>query len=402
MKKKILIVTEYFYPEEFKINDLAFRWAEQGYEVHVLTQNPTYPFGEVFSDYKNSWFATEIHQGIKVYRVKAITGYKTNLFNKLLKYFTFMILGSVVALKIGKKYDYVFGFDVGALTGMLPAIMIQKVYKKPVMLWVQDIWPDSVYSYGFKKTKIKELLLNTFVRFVYRNVTKFAISSKSFEQKIQPFLKKTTPILFAPNWADPIDTTLLPFQFSLDKKTHFTFAGNIGQMQNLDNIIEAYLALSLDELQHSQLNIVGDGSYLEELKNKVPENKIPYIHFYGRQPREIIFQYLSGSDFLIVSLKNDPIFSLTIPGKVQTYIAAKKPILGIIEGETAHLIEEYELGMTANPNDLIEIKLLFSQAIIMNETNRDNFTKNSSVLTNTLFAKDVIIDSLLKHMMSEK
>ena len=402
IKKKILIISEYFYPEEFKINDLALRWAELGHEVHVLTQTPTYPFGEVFSSYSNSWFSTEKYNAVTIYRVKAITGYKSSLFKKLLKYFTFMTIGSIVAFKIGKKYDYVFGFNVGALTGMFPAIIIKKLYKKPITLWVQDIWPDSVYAYGFKKTKIKEIILNAFVRFVYRNVTKFAISSKSFEQKIQPFLEKTTPMLFAPNWSDPIDTTLFPFQFSSDKKIHFTFAGNIGKMQNLDNIIEAYMSLTPDELQHSQLNIIGDGSHLEELKNRISEDKTTYIHFYGRQPRETISQYLSGSDFLLVSLKDDPVFALTIPGKVQTYIASNKPILAIIEGETANLIKEYGLGLTAHPDDIKSIKSLFSQAIAMNQTQRDNFTKNSNVLTNTLFSKNVIIDSLLSHIMNEQ
>lgn len=159
MSKKFLIVTEYFYPEEFKINEVAQEWKNKGYEVDVLTQNPTYPKGQIFENYKNKWFSKETYEGMTVYKVKAITGYKTSLFKKLLKYFSFMILGSIVSLKIGKRYDYVFGFDVGALTGMVPAVVVRQFYKKPVTLWIQDIWPDSVYAYGFKKTKIFEVFL---------------------------------------------------------------------------------------------------------------------------------------------------------------------------------------------------------------------------------------------------
>lgn len=149
------------------------------------------------------------------YRVKAVTGYKDSLFKKLLKYF--MIFGS---LKIGKKYD------IAALTCMVPAIVLKQFYKKPVTLWV---WPDSVYAYGFKKTKILEFFLNSFVKYT----SNFA---KGFEKKILPYLE----IFYAPNWADYLNKDLEKFQFTEDNKIHFTFAGNIGRVQNLDNVIEAF------------------------------------------------------------------------------------------------------------------------------------------------------------------
>ncbi|MDT8339219.1 MAG: glycosyltransferase WbuB, partial [Sulfurimonas sp.] len=231
--KKILIVTEYFYPEEFKINEVALEWKNKGYDVDVLTQNPTYPYGEIFEKHKNSWYSKELWNGIIIHRVKAVTGYKTSLFKKFLKYFTFMFLGSLVSLKIGKKYDYVFGFDVGALTGMVPATILRQFYKKSVTLWIQDIWPDSVYAYGFKKSKVLEFFLNSFVRYVYRYTSNFAISAKGFEQKITPYLKENKEILYAPNWADEFNKELEPFEFSKDEKVHFTFAGNIGKVQNL-------------------------------------------------------------------------------------------------------------------------------------------------------------------------
>ena len=133
-KKRILIVTECFYPEEFKINEVAIEWQKKGYEVDVLTTVPTYPQSKVFDGYENKWYQIDSYNDVTIYRVKAITGYKTSLFKKLLKYFSFMILGSIVSLKIGKKYDYIFGFDVGALTSMVPAIILRKFYKKPVTL----------------------------------------------------------------------------------------------------------------------------------------------------------------------------------------------------------------------------------------------------------------------------
>ena len=396
MTKKILIVTEYFYPEEFKINEIALAWQEKGYEVDVLTQNPTYPLGKTFDGYENKWFSKDNYKGINIYRVKAVTGYRESLFKKLLKYFTFMIFGSYVSLKIGKKYDYIFGFDVGALTGMVPAILLKKFYKKPVSLWIQDVWPDSVYAYGFKKSKVLEFLLNGFVKFVYKNSSNFAISAKGFEKKILPYTDNSKEIIYAPNWADYLNKDLEKFSFSDDDKIHFTFAGNIGTVQNLDNVIEAFGKLSDEFLNKAQLNIIGDGSHLEKLKDTVNENDFKNIIFWGRKPREDIYKYLEASNFLIVSLVDKEIFSLTVPAKTQTYIATGKPILAIINGEAANIIKENELGFVCGPNNLEEIKFTFMEAIKSNDEERKKYMKNSDFLTNTVFKKEIIVDNLLE------
>lgn len=396
MSKKILIVTEYFYPEEFKINEIALDWKKKGYIVDVLTQNPTYPAGEVFVDYTNKWYIKEVWNGINIYRVKAVTGYKSSLFKKLLKYFSFMILGSVLSLKIGKKYDYVLGFDIAALTSMVPAVILKQFYKKPVTIWVQDVWPDSVYAYGFKKSKLLEFFLNGFVRYVYRHSSNFAISAKGFEQKILPFLNAKKEILYAPNWADYLDMDLEKFEFSKEKRIHFTFAGNIGTVQNLDNVIEAFGKLSEESLDKAQLNIIGDGSYLENLKVIVEQKSFKNIVFWGRKPREEIYKYLSGSDFLIVSLIDKEIFSLTVPAKTQTYIATGKPIMAIINGEAAEIIQENNLGLVAIPSDIEQIKSVFQIAINQDETQRLHYSKNCVILTDTVFNKEIIINNLLE------
>lgn len=400
--KKILIVTECFYPEEFKINDVALEWKKKGYDVHVLTTVPTYPASKVFDGFENKWYQKNVYQGITVYRVKAVTGYKNSLFKKLLKYFSFMLLGSFVSLSIGKKYDYVFGFSMSALTGMIPAVLLQKMYKKPVTLWALDIWPDSVYAYGFKKTKLLEFFLNHLVKFIYRNTSNFAISSKGFEDKIKSFLDEEKAIQYLPNWADTLDKTLEPFKFSENKKIQLTFAGNIGKVQNLEKIIIAFATLPQKLIEKAQLNIIGDGSHLETLQKLVIDNSFKNIIFFGKKPREEMYKYFSGSDFLIVSLINKPIFTLTVPAKTQTYIAANKPIIGIINGEASDLIKEYNLGFTAAPDDLAAIQSVIIDAINTDPLKIKEFTKNADTLTKTLFAKENIINSLLDLLTQQK
>lgn len=395
-QKKILIISEYFYPEEFKINELVWAWKEKGYHVDVITTLPTYPQGEVFRTYTNRWFQKESIKGITIYRVKAVTGYKQNLFKKILKYISFMLLGSLVSLKIGKKYDYVFGYDVGALTGMIPAILLKKFYNIPVTLWIQDIWPDSVYAYGFKKSTPLNFILNSFVKFVYKYTSNFAVSAQGFKQRIVPYLDSSKPILYAPNWTDPLNNSTEDFIFTDDNKIHFTFAGNVGKVQNLENIILAFATLERIFISKAQFNIIGDGSHLTSLKELVRKNNIKSVVFHGKKPRNEISKYLSASHFLIVSLNDDPIFSLTVPSKVQTYIAVKKPIIGIINGETASLVTKYELGYIAHPNNLQEITSILVKALTTQHITIDQFTKNCELLTNTLFEKNTIINSLLK------
>ncbi len=394
-KKRILIISEYFYPEEFKINEVALAWKEKGYDVDVLTQNPTYPIGNIYDGYDNKWYSKEVYEEINIFRVKAVTGYKVNLLKKLLKYFTFMFLGSIISLKIGRKYDYVFGFDVGALTGMVPAIMLKKFYNKPTTLWIQDIWPDSVYAYGFKKTKILEFFMTKFVKFVYRNTSNFAISGKGFEKRILPYIHEEKEIMYAPNWADELNKNLEKFSFSENNKINFTFAGNIGKVQNLENVIIAFKSLTGKDKKMAQLNIIGDGSELDNLKRLVNIHDSSEVVFWGKKPRNEMYRYFNASDFLIVSLIDKPIFLLTVPAKIQTYIAASKPILGIINGDAANIIKENNLGYCTRPDSVDEIRAVFLKAINANKNEIDDFTKNCKVLTSTTFNKKTIIENLL-------
>ena len=392
--QKILVVTECFYPEQFNINELAFSWQDRGYDVDVLTLFPSYPAGQIFSGYKNKLFSKEIYKGITIYRVYAVTGYKDNKFKKLLKYINFMTLGSIVAALIGRKYDYIFGFNLGALTDMVPAVVIRKLYKKPLMFWVQDVWPDSVYAYGFKKTKVLSRLLNLFVKFMFNNVTSIAITGKGFENKLRPYVKKNLDFNYLPNWAIQLNNNIEEISLSDEGKVNFTFAGNIGKVQNLENIIKAFNMLSNEYQGKAQLNIIGDGSFLEQLMEISKHNSC--IVFHGIKQRKEMAKFYKASDFLIVSLIDKPIFSVTVPAKTQTYIAAKKPILAIINGETADLIRDNHLGLCINPSDVELIHDTFQDCINMNESERMAFVINNDQLINNTFNKENIINDLTR------
>jgi glycosyltransferase involved in cell wall biosynthesis len=400
-KKRILIVTECFYPEEFKVNDIALSWKKSGYDVDVLTLIPTYPFGEVHKGYRNRFFQKSKYHDINIIRIFAVTGYRDNKFKKILKYINFMIFGSIIAIFIGRRYDYVFGFNLGSLTDMFPAILIRKLYKKPTMLWVQDIWPDSVYAYGFKKTKTLSVLLESFVRFIFHNVSAVAFSSKGFESKLKRYTFKGLSLKYAPNWADDLDMDFDHNFFTLSKasKVHFTFAGNVGKLQNLENIIKAFSLLSDKYKKKSQLNIIGDGSNLVNLK-KISNNNINII-FHGKKLRKEMIMFYRASDFLIVSLIDEPIFSLTVPAKTQTYIAAEKPIFAAIKGEVADIVSDNNLGICVDPSSPTLIKKAFEKCIGMSKDERSKFTTNNKKLLKTIFNKENIINNLSRQLFGD-
>ena len=227
---------------------------------------------------------------------------------------------------------------------------------------------------------------------MYRSIDAIAISGKGFESKLKPFVRSGLEFHYLPNWADELDMNLEAVQFSNDKKVHFTFAGNVGTVQNLENIIKAFNMLDEEYTNKSQLNIVGDGSALEELKLL---NTKKSVVFHGRKPRSEMAKYYKASDFLIVSLIDKPIFSVTVPAKTQTYIATKKPIVAIINGDVAEIVQGNNLGYCAHPNNLEEIKNVFMRSIDLDDTQKQVFTKNCELLTNTIFNKKNIIDSLV-------
>ena len=390
--KKILIVSESFYPEEFKINDIAEAFVKKGYDVDVLTLAPTYPLGKIYSGFNNFFFKKDKYQEINIYRIKAVTGYMESQFKKVLKYINYMFFGSIIGVFIGKKYDYIFGYNMASLTDMVPAVLIHKIYKKPLLFWVQDVWPDSVYAYGFKKNKFLKIILNKFVSFMYNNISKIAISSKGFERKLKPFIRNNLDFHYAPNWADALDMNVNPAYLSRKKKVQFNFSGNTGKVQNLENIIIAFCMLS-EELQHkSQLNIIGDGSNLINLKKIA--NRNPNIIFHGKKKRDEMSKYYKASDFLIISLINESIFSHTVPSKFQTYIAARKPILAVINGEVADIVSKYKLGICANPTDLNSIRDAYEKCINMTQSEKTKFLENNDKLLHKTFNKEKIIEKL--------
>ena len=395
MKKtdSVLIITERFYPEEFGINDLAQAWQAKGYEVAVLTQIPSYPFDKVYKGYKNKLFQTEKWQGIKIYRVFSLMGYKKGVLLKVLNYLCFAFFASLVSLFIGKIYNRVFVYHIGPLTQAVPAVLIKKIFGNKFYIWTLDIWPDSVYAYGFREKAITRNLLDFFVKTIYKNCETVFVSCRGFTQKIQRYVPKAK-ILFSPQWApDNLTFEHATAQESLKGGFNFTFAGNIGKVQNLENVIRGF-ALVTESHHQIRLNIVGDGSNLEILKNIVKEENIENVYFWGRKPLKEMPRWFEGSDVLIISLIDEPIFSLTVPAKFQAYLGSGKPIYCVMKGEVHDLVINNKIGFVSQPNDINDIKAGFEKFLSVPKKELQSFGNNMKSLLYNEFNRNKIIQEM--------
>lgn len=353
---KVLIVTERFYPEEFIINDLAADWAAGDLQVDVLTQVPSYPFGRIFKGYSNKPFSSERWRNVGIFRFFTVTGYRDSLFLKLLNYLSFAVTGCAAALFKARGYDRIFVYQTGPLTLALPAVLARKVYGIPVTIWTQDLWPDMVYAYGFKKTRPLDWLLGLLIRFIYRNCDNILVSCEGFAGRINEYVPGR-PVRHFPNWP-----TVTPDGEGkaerLPEGLNFTFAGNVGKLQNLENVLRGF-GLAARTAPELRLNVVGDGSNLEALKKIVREEKIPGVTFWGRRPASDMPAFFRASDVMIVSLNNTPGLNLTVPAKFQAYLAFHKPLLCAMSGEVKALVEKHGVGICADPDRPEAISAVF-------------------------------------------
>lgn len=389
-KKKALILGEAFYPEDFLINDLVKEWERVGYKIEVLTRTPSYPYGKIYKGYKNKIYQTTRFNTVKVHRFPVIQGYEKNVILKILNYFSFVFWSFLIVLFIGKRFNKVFIYQTGPLTLATAGILLKKMYGAKVTIWSQDLWPETVYAYGFKQTKLLSLCLNTFVKWVYKNSDHILVSCESFINRIHRYVPEKK-IEYIPNWSlmeyEPLNPQILPGKFN------FTFAGNIGKVQNLENVIIGF-AQFVERHPESYLNIIGDGSYLGELKDIVCRENIRNVNFEGRKPLSEMSDYYNASDALIISLKDEPIYEDMIPSKFQTYLVTNKPIYAVMKGEVRKIVEENHIGLGVDPNNINEIALGFEFFLGLSESELKRMSTNSTCLLSNVFNRDIIIENI--------
>ena len=347
----ILIVTQYFWPENFRINDLALALKTKGHQVTVLTGIPNYPDGHFFAGYGLFKKMVEDYYGIKVFRVPLVPRGKSQRWQLALNFLSFAFFASLLApYYCHGEFDIIFVFEISPITVGIPAIVLKKIKRIPIVFWVLDLWPESLSSTGaIKSIKILRLV-GKLVRFIYRYCDRILVSSQGFIPSIVAMGGEPDRIHYFPNWAealykpDVVNRTTYN-HVRLPKGFRVMFAGNIGMAQDFTTILTA--AEKLKNYSDIHWIIVGDGRMFQWVKRRVyARGLITNVHLLGRYPPEAMPSFFTLADAMLVSLKRTPIFSLTIPGKIQSYLACGKPIIAALDGEGARLVEESGAGLS--------------------------------------------------------
>jgi len=394
---KVLLVSQYFYPENFKSNDIARELIKRGHEVTVLTGLPNYPEGKIYKSYGFLKKTRENYQGINVIRTWLIPRGKGGGVRLLLNYFSWAFFASIRAffLSFQKKFDVILVHEPSPITQGFPAIVVKKIQKIPLHFWVLDLWPESLTSAGGIHNKYILSFFTNMVKYIYTNSDKILISSKGFAASILEKGNYADKLIYFPNWAEnaisdgssdyPIPN--LPQGFKI------VFAGNIGVSQDVDSIIKA--ALILKEKIDIHFIFIGDGRSKKQLEDFVFENNLNQtVHFLGRFPIDAMKSFFNFADVLLVSLKNELIFNVTVPAKLQAYLCTKKPILGMLNGEGAQIIDEAKCGFSVKAGDSIGLANKIIDLYEMSKEERVNMGDNGFSFYKNNFTLEKCMDNL--------
>jgi len=349
----ILVVTQYFWPENFKVNDVVKFLLSKNHTVDVLTAEPNYPDGKLFNKYKENKRNFINYHGASVYRVPIYLRRNSSPFNLFVNYLTYAISSILFGyfLLRKKKYDIVFSFATSPITSAVPAIFFAKINNCKNFIWILDLWPEILKELKIINNKYIYQFISFFVNGIYNRFDYLLVQSISFKKK---FIKKNNyKVIYFPAWSEfetsenIIKDNSLPS--NLNNTLKIIFTGNIGEAQNFEKILDCA------EILKDNINIcwiiVGSGRNLDNLKAICANKKISNIFFLGQKELFYIPYYHSIADILLISLKEGDAISSTIPGKLQSYLNANKYILGYISGEAKRIIEEAKVGSIVNPAD---------------------------------------------------
>jgi len=395
---KILVVTQYYWPENFRINDIVAGLYDKGHEVTVLTGMPNYPDGKFFDGYGFFGKNYENHGGVTVRRVPVISRGAGGFVRLIANYISFVLFSVLLApIYCRGKYDVIFVYEPSPVTVGIPARLLGWMKKAPIFFWVQDLWPESLVATKTTSNKYIIRIVRSLVGWIYNGCNQILIQSNSFSESIKSFGIEDSRIKYFPNSAEelyrPIANKDSRVPIDLPEGFIIMFAGNIGIAQDFSTILSA-AELTMNNKDIHWV-IVGDGRQFNWLKKEIVTRGLENnFHLLGRYPIELMPEFFSRADVMLVSLKKEPIFSLTIPAKVQSYMACAKPIVAALDGEGARTVEEADAGIAVgaeSPNELASAVIKMA-GLDMKE--RTRMGKNALEYYNNYFDRNILINKL--------
>ena len=401
---RLLIVSQYFWPENFRINDLACELVKRGHSVTVLTGMPNYPGGVIYEDFKADPKKFATYVGVKIVRVPLFPR-GIGSARLLLNYLSFTFIASTFGLwKLrGQKIDAVFTCQLSPVTVGIPGILVAWIKRVPMAMWVLDLWPDSLQAIGVIKSPRLLSYVAKLVTFIYRRCDLILAQSKSFIQKIQKLSGSEIPVVYFPSWAEDVFTKKTTAQLCKEIPAkvgtfNVMFAGNIGEAQDFGCILEA--AESLKMHVHIRWLIVGDGRMSGWVQSEIESRGLcECVLMVGRHSLERMPDFFAHADAMLVTLTGEEIFSMTIPGKLQSYLAAGMPVIAALNGEGAEVVRQANAGLTCPAGDAKGLATLVIKMSKLSGSELQLMGKNGLEFSNREFDRRKLIDSVENHLL---
>lgn len=394
-KKHILVLSQYFYPEPFRINDMCTEWVKRGYKVTVLTGIPNYPYGKFYEGYGYTKKRKELWNGMEIIRIPLIPR-GTSSIGMICNYLSFVVSGFFWNLFTSIKADYVFMFEVSPMTQALVGVWYAKKRNIPCYLYVQDLWPENVEIVTGIHSPLVLGPIGKMVDYIYRNCHKIFATSESFVKEI---VKRGVPeekVEFWPQYAEEFYKPL-PKCKREDGKFVIAFTGNIGYAQGLD-ILPEVAAILKERACDVLFKIVGDGRYKEELIHEIEKrNVVDMFELVGRKLAEEIPQILAESDAAFLSFMDNPLFAKTIPAKLQSYMACGMPIIASATGESQRIIEEAGCGVCCAIGDAKALAEEIETLTRLDAPEMRAMGEQARMFCETHFDKDKLMDYMEKY-----
>lgn len=365
---KILVVSQYFWPENFRINDLCSELVDRGHSVTVLTGEPNYPTGKVYPEFIKNRKNFNDYNGCTIARVPVVSRGKSSKLRLFCNYFSFVVSASIYGVwKLRQKnFDVIFVYEPSPITVGLPAILFKKLKNAPIVFWVLDLWPETLKAVEVVKSKKLLNYIGGLVTFIYKRCDLILGQSKAFIRDIGFYAGSEDKVRYFPSWPEdiflkPVNYEVLDFD-DYQESFNILFAGNIGEAQDFPSVLDAVEYFKFSEYK-VKLFIVGSGRAFKWLQKEIIDRGLSeFIKLLGPHPLEKMPSYYFASDALLVTLKDSPVFSKTIPAKIQSYMASGKPILSMLSGEGSRVIVEADCGFAAEAGDS---KKLFENIVKM-------------------------------------
>ncbi len=400
MRKHILIVSQYFYPEQFRINDIALELLKQGHKVTVLTGIPNYPKGKFYPGYNWCKKRKEQWNGVDIIRIPLFARGKSKI-GLCFNYVSFVFSGFFWKLFTKIKADVVFTFEVSPMTQALIGVWYAKKRKIPHYIYVQDLWPENLEIAAGIRAKWILKSVGKMTDYIYKHSRYIFATSQSFVQRIQQRnVANAEKTVYLPQYAEDF---YIPIEkhsnlIAKDGRFNITFTGNIGRAQGLD-ILLATAELLQKEGDQVRFNLVGDGSQKAFLQQEAEKRNLnDYFCFIPSQPAESIPEVLSANDAALISFVDSELYAMTIPAKLQSYMACGMPILAIAKGETKRIIEEAECGVCCA---IASANMVRECIRILMESDRNLLANNARKYYLQHFRKEEIIEKLSGYLQKE-